>query len=199
MNMHRSYCLGFSRIQRPQGHHYCWKDSQRFVVWSAGNESNESYESESILCRNQGDAICEGLTCYTFLGGRMVERMSQATGSNVVNYTSTEKLKWYLTCIYQRWEVLLERLNDHPLSQRFWCWNLVVENHSTCRDYHHYHYPNYCNLAEGSNRVVAWSCLGAVLFFPDAQCMAYLCPFTYIWVVLGVNVGKYTIHWSYID
>ena len=25
--------------------------------------------------------------------------------------------------------------------------------------------------------------------FPDAQCMAYL---TYIWVVLGVNVGKHT-------
>lgn len=104
------------------------------------------------------------LQCFFCRG--MVERMSQASGSNVFNYTSTEKLKWYLTCIYQRLEVLLEWLNDHPLTQRFWCWNLVWEtihfgvpivlcgrrppgkpaNHSTCRDYHHYHYPNYCNL-----------------------------------------------------
>ena len=28
---------------------------------------------------------------------------------------------------------------------------------------------------------------------PDAQCMVYLS--TYIWLILMVNVGKYTIHW----
>ena len=111
---------------------FCWKDSQRFVVWSAGIESNESYKSESILCRKQGHATCGGLTCYNVsFGGGMVERMSQASGSDVVNCTSTEKLRWYLTCIYQRLEVLLERLNDHliilQLTQRFWFWNLVWE------------------------------------------------------------------------
>ena len=32
-------------------------------------------------------------------------------------------------------------------------------------------------------------------FIPDAQCMAYL-P-SYMWIVLGVQVGKYTIAWAF--
>ena len=85
------------------------------------------------------------LQCF-FWGG-MVERMSQASGSNVVYCTSIGQLKWYLTCIYQRWEVLLERLNDHPSTDStFLMLKFGLGNHSTCRDYHHYHYPNYCNL-----------------------------------------------------
>ena len=106
------------------------------------------------------------LQCFFCRG--MVERMSQASGSNVVNYTSTEKLKWYLTCIMYlpkigspfgmiEWSsfnsaflMLKFGLGNHSL----WCTHCPLRpaatwqtgQPSTCRDYHHYHYPNYCNL-----------------------------------------------------
>ena len=32
--------------------------------------------------------------------------------------------------------------------------------------------------------------------FPDDPCMVYLPLFTYMWVIYGVNVGKYTMHGS---
>ena len=31
--------------------------------------------------------------------------------------------------------------------------------------------------------------------YPDAPCMAYF--YTYIWLIFGVNVGKYSIHGAY--
>ncbi len=47
-----------------------------------------AYKQETKPCDSCRSDICP-------LGG-MVERMSQASGSNVVDCTSTEKLKWYL-------------------------------------------------------------------------------------------------------
>ena len=134
---------------------------------SAGNESNESYESESISCRKQGHATCYGLTCYNVsFVGEWLKEWAKQVGSNVVNCTSTQKLQWYLTCIYQRWEILLEWSSDHPSTDStFLMLKFGFGNHSTCRDYHHYHYPNYCNLAEGSNRLVAWRCPMSLFFW----------------------------------
>ena len=180
VNMYWSYYLGFSRIPRPQGRDFFVGKIPKGLLFEV--LAMRVMKVTNLRAYHAGKKAMRLVTVWLFtmflVGGGMVERMSQASGSNVVNCTSTGKLKWYLTCIYQRWEVLLERLNDHPSpDSTFLMLKFGLGNHSTCRDYHHYHYPNYCNLAEGSNRLVAWSCLGAVLFFPDAQCMAYLPAF----------------------
>ena len=122
-------CGILQNTKAPRPQFFSWKDSQRFVVWSVSNESNESYESESILCRKQGHATCGGLTCYNVsFGGEWLKEWAKQVDQtlfiarrldnwNGILHVSTKDGKSF----WKDWMIILQ------LTQRFWCWNLVWE------------------------------------------------------------------------